>query len=470
MKKTLITHDKRASSDKDYDIVVIGAGSAGFAAVRTALGLNKKIAVIEQGPFGGLCILRGCMPSKTLLRTAQIAKDIKDGPTFGVIAEKVTIRPDIYIERKNRLIKEFADYRNKSLKEMDVDIIEGRARYLDGNTIKVGDRVILAKKSIISTGSSEFIPPIAGLSDVDYLISDDVFDLKIIPKSIIILGGGAIALEMASYFNAIGAEVTLIQRSTHILSKEDEDVAVSLQEAMREEGVAIYTNTQMKALKSTGNGIEVEFTHKTASEEENVKIYAEKLLLALGRVPNLESLNLKAAGISFNNGRLIVNDYLQTTNPDIFIAGDALSIMQVGNVAIAQGEVAVHNAFHKKKKTIDYWRFPIAIFSTPEFATVGTSQKELDKANIEYDVATYPFDDEGKAIVIGKTHGLLKIIYGKKDRKIVGIAVVGEHASELIHEGAVLLHFNATVDDLAKIPHVHPTLTEIYSYLADEID
>ena len=275
---------------------------------------------------------------------------------------------------------------------------------------------------------------------------------------------------MASYFYAIGSEVTLIQRSSHILSIEDEDVAVTLQEAIREEGISIYTNTQIKKVSSNKSDIEVEFIHQAAEKSDNVKICAEKLLLAMGRVPNLDPLKLQAAGVEFDNSRPIVNDYLQTTNPDIFVAGDALSIIQTCNVAVAQGEVAAQNAFHENKKTIDYWRFPRAIFSTPEFAAVGMSQREIEAANIAYDVATYRFDDEGKAIVVGKTHGLLKIIYEKDNRKILCITVVGEHASELIHEGAVLVHFNATIDDLAKIPHVHPTLAEIYSYLTDEID
>ena len=454
----------------EYELVVVGAGSAGFAAVQTGLQLGKKVAVIEKGPFGGLCILRGCMPSKTLLRTAQIAKDIKDGPQFGVMTESTQICPDIYIARKNRIIQEFAEYRNKALYSTNVDVYEGVAKYLDGHTIQVGKQRIHFQKNIIATGSVEFIPDVPGLSEVDFLTSDDVLELQTLPQSILILGGGAIALEMASYFSAVGTDVTLVQRSAQVLSREDADVAHSLENAMREEGIRLYTSTRLNAVRRISDGVEVDFSHTVDGSSTEPKATASSLMLALGRAPDVASLDCESAGVMCDARWPIVNEFLETTNPDILVAGDASGILQVVNVAIAQGEVAAHNAFHADKKTVDYWRFPKAVFCTPEFATVGRTERELDEAGTDYRVATYPFADEGKAICIGETHGLLKIIFGIEDRKILGVSIVGAHASELIHEGAALLHFSATVDDLAQIPHVHPTLAEIYTYLTDELD
>lgn len=459
----------------EYDFVVIGGGSAGYAGARTAVGLGLKTAVIEGGKeIGGLCILRGCMPSKTLLESAHRFRVLKRVGEFGLSSGTPEFNASAIIARKNRLIAEFADYRRGQLESGKFDFHRGRAEFLDTHTIRVHaadgqTSTLKAKTFLIATGSEIGFPPVPGLAESRCLTSDELLDLERIPESLIVLGAGPVGLEMASYCRAFGSKVTIVQRSSHILKSVDPDVSLALEESMRRDGIEIFTNTGLLHVNDDGHCARVSFAHG-----EQVKhLEATRVLNALGRKPRLvgfEPLKLATA-----HGRIVVDSEQTTSLPHIFAAGDVCGGLEVVHIAIQQGEIAAHNAAIQLgrsrglRRQMDYRLKLFAVFSEPQLATVGATEAELHAAGVEFLTANYPFNDHGKSLVMGETEGFVKLIAHRHSGEILGASVVGPEASELIHEVVVAMHYQANVRDFAAIPHYHPTLSEIWTYPAEEI-
>jgi len=469
------------SQTNQYDFIVIGGGSAGYAAARTAVEAGLNTAVIDGAEtLGGLCILRGCMPSKTLIESADRYRNIRHASDFGLRAGSHSVVAEDIIARKRRLIGEFADYRQEQLSDGRFALIRARASFSSANSVKVTPLApdeapfeVEFKTACIAAGSVIAEPDFPGLNETGYLTSDDVLNLETPPESIVVLGGGAIALEMACYFEGIGKTVTVIQRSDHVLSGTDHDVADALTDAMRERGMTIFTGTSLKSFAKTEAG------RKTVHFEHNgnpTSVEADELLLALGRQPNTSGLNLEAAGVNLkSDGRNIAADAeMATSAPHIFAAGDICGPHEVVHTAIEQGETAAHNAAvfldeAESKKTIDYRLKLYGIFTHPNVATVGLSELEAGDQNRKVEVATYPFDDHGKSMVRGETAGFVKMIADAETGELLGASVVGPEATELIHELVVALHFHATAEQFISIPHYHPTLSEIWTYPAEDI-
>lgn len=446
-----------------YDLIVLGCGSAGYNAAMTALRFKKKVCIIEKGPFGGLCILKGCMPSKTLIYSARINEIIKKSKTFGVNIEgKISIEPSKIIERKNKIIKGFADYRKGVVESKDIDLIYGKAEFISKNEIKVNNRIVKGKNILISTGSKEFIPEIQGLKETGYITSDEVLELKKFPKSMAILGAGPVGIELGYYLNGLGVKVTIIQRGGQILSNNDYDCAKELENALKKKGIQIYTNTSIKSLSK---GKKIRFNYNNKEKE----ILVDEILVAFGRNPNLTGLNIEKANIKIEKGLIKSNNYLQTNTKNIYIAGDSSANLAVVNVAVEEGRVAAINMFSKKKEKINYSIFPMAVFSHPELAWIGIQEKEAKEKNLNVKIGKFYFKDLGKAECLDETDGFIKFIVDKKNNRILGVSIIGHEASDLIHEAIPLLYYKATLDDLKKMPHLHPTFGEIYSYLVDEM-
>lgn len=449
-----------------YDLVVIGGGSAGYSAAKTAASFGKKICVIEKGPFGGLCILRGCMPSKTLIHSARIAELIRGAKEFGIhVDQNIKIDAKHIVERKNKIIKGFADYRLDAVKKNKyIDLVMGKASFISKNKVHVGGKVIEGKNFLISTGSKISIPNIPGLRETGYITSDGALDLKKFPKSMIVLGGGPVTLELAYYFFNLGVEVTIIQRSEHVMSDNDIDLAEVIEESFRKKGIKVYTGTSLKSVSKSRGMKMVEFEYG----KKNIKVVAEEILVGLGRVPDLDGLNLEKTGMKLNEkGGPILNEYLQTSVKNIYVVGDASNILEVVNVAVEQGRVVSENMFGKKEK-IDYHKFPMAVFTHPEIAWIGVTTKESKEKKMDVEIAKLPYEDLGKAVCLGETEGFIKFILDKKSKRILGVAIVGHLASDIIHEAVPLIYNKNTIYDLAKMQHIHPTFGEIYSYLVDD--
>lgn len=467
----------------DYDFVVIGGGSGGYAAARTAHELGLKTAVVDGGEtLGGLCILRGCMPSKTLIESANRARTIRRAPEFGLQAGEYGFSGPEIIARKRALIDEFASYRQGQLSDGRFDLIRGRGRFLDAHTMEVTSRDGASARTVsfatgcIATGSVIQRVDLPGLDEAGYWTSDDVLDAETIPESIIVLGGGAIALEMACYFEGLGRQVTVIQRSDQILSSSDRDVAKALERAMKErDNLDLFTGTRLKAAERDAQTrkVTVHFDH----DGEEAQVTGDQILLALGRIPATEGLALAAAGVDLEAGgrRIGVNPRMATSQPHLFAAGDVCSPLEVVHIAIQHGEIAAYEAarllgkVEGEEKLMDYRLKLLGVFTDPQVATVGLSEVEAAATGRKIVAASYPFDDHGKSMVMGETHGFVKLIADAETREILGGAVVGPEAAELIHEIVVAIHFRATADQLASIPHYHPTLSEIWTYPAEDL-
>lgn len=462
----------------EFDFVVLGGGSAGYAAARTAAGEGLRTAVIDGSEeLGGLCILRGCMPSKTLIESANRLQDMREAPEFGLRAKDIGFDGAKIIKRKRRLISEFAKYRTEQLGSGKFELIRGHARFASQHKILVsllgvGEEIVSAKTILVATGSVIRHPDIPGLAEAKPLTSDDVLDNTHPPKSLIVLGAGPVALEMAHYHRALGAEVTVVQRSKQVLSSMDRDVADAVQRGMERHGTKFVLGCQILQAGTSSRGKWVRVAHDDREET----IEADEILLALGRDPATAKLDLPAAGLEIAPDRpLATSDTQQTLVPHIFGAGDVTGKLEIVHIAIEQGEIAARNAARLLRgtgeplETIDYRLRLFAVFTQPEAAMVGLAEREASELGLDFAAATYPFDDHGKSIVHGKTDGFVKLIADRKSGEILGGAVVGPHASELIHEVVVAMRYRATAAEFLKIPHYHPTLSEIWTYPAEEL-
>ncbi len=464
-----------------HDFVVIGGGSAGYAAARTAVGLGLKTAVIDGAEeLGGLCILRGCMPSKALIESANLALSLRRAAEFGVHAQSGVADTKFIRERKRRLIGDFADYRRGQLEDGRFTLVRGTGRFegtgseelriavkmLDG-----GEQIISARTVLIATGSVVKVPILPGLKEAGYWTSDTILDAAEIPVSFIVLGGGAIALEMAHYLDGIGRKVTVLQRNIQLLTGMDADLAKVVEVSFLRRGIGVHCGTRLQKVEISAEGKTVVFE----SGCKSVRVHAAEILVAMGRQPALGGLGLNEAGIATNDaGQVIASLTQQTSDPRVFVAGDACGPLEVVHLAIQQGETAARNAAeilrgNSATHQMDYRCKLFGIFTQPQVAAVGLSEGEANANGVAYLSVNYPFNDHGKSIVMGETEGFVKLLAQPETGLILGGAVAGPGATELIHEISVAMHLGATVFQLATAPHYHPTLSEIWTYPADEL-
>ena len=452
----------------EHEVIVIGGGSAGYAAARTAVSAGAEVAIVDQGPLGGLCILRGCMPSKAILRSAEVMALMGRAAEFGL--SPVQPRADLaaIIARKERLIREFAEYRIGQLRDRRFTLYEEPARFLSPQQLQVGARVLQAKHFIIATGSVVRHLPLPGLDQAGFITSDQALDLRQQPASMLVLGGGAVALELAQFFQRIGTQVTLIQRHHHVLSWTDEDLARPVEEHFREEGMEVYTGTQLRHFSRQDKLRTAHFSH--GGQERSAS--AELILQAMGRRPNVDGLGLEAAGVRLEQGAIHVDEQMRTSQPHIFAVGDVNGLQEIVHVAIHQGEVAGHNAAWPSVPAlkVDPHQSSLqVVFTDPQVASVGLTEKACQAQDIPYLAASYPFADHGKALCHGSPHGLVKLLCRPRTGEVIGGHITGAEGGELIHELVALMHFGGTVHDLLRMPHYHPTLAEIITYPAEEL-
>jgi pyruvate/2-oxoglutarate dehydrogenase complex dihydrolipoamide dehydrogenase (E3) component len=475
-------------STDHFDFAILGGGSAGYAAARTAHALGLRTVVIDGADeLAGLCILRGCMPSKSLIESANRNLVIRHAAEFGLDAKQGDADTRAIRDRKRRLIREFAEYRQGQLEDGRFTLMRGHGRFTrtDNAVLHLavdmkdgGTQAITADYALISTGSIVNVPVLRGLNETGFWTSDTLLDAAEIPKSFVVLGGGAIALEMAHYLDGIGRKVTVLQRNTQLLTGLDADLADVVQEAYTRRGIKVICGTVLKEVSggSENKRVHYQFSSEAARADAPTNhVDAAEILLALGRRPAVEKLGLAAAGVAHaNNGLVEVHDTQQTTHPRIFAAGDVCGPLEVVHLAIQQGEIAAKNvaALREEKEAthrMDYRCKLFGVFSHPQVASVGLSEFEAKVRGVPHRVASYPFNDHGKSLIMGETDGFVKLIAHAETGMLLGGAVVGPEATELIHEIAVAMHFGATADALASAPHYHPTLSEIWTYPAEEL-
>jgi len=489
----------------DYDVAILGGGSAGYAAALTAADAGLRTAVIEGGQqVGGLCILRGCMPTKALLYAAEVMHLVSHPEPWGIRAGTVSFDFKKVMARKNALIKDFADYRVQQLNSRKFKFIRANAKFVDPHTVELSwerrlpagvsqshekhspagsqcSRKLTAAHFVIATGSTVAPPPLPQLRETGYITSDDAVALKRLPKSLIVLGGGAVACEFAQFFARFGVNVTLIQRSEHILKEFDTDAAIEIEKVFRREGIKVFTGTKLLDARlvarasrpSESRGQDARATTKTISFEHKrqiVSVSAEEILFALGRVPNTASLGLDQADVATDSGRILANEFMQTSAPHIYTAGDCTGRQEIVHIAVQQGEIAAHNiANPTAPRQMDYRMLSSIVFTDPQVAFVGLTEKEAAARKIPFLAASYPFNDHGKSLIMGAKDGFVKLLADPKSGEILGGSCVGPVGGELIHEIVAAMAKRMSVHELAAMPHYHPTLAEIWTYPAEEL-
>jgi len=449
-----------------FDLIVVGAGSGGYAAARTARELGASVALVDRGPLGGLCILRGCMPSKTLIATGDLAHEIRHAGELGVHAGEPTIDFAAVMARKKEIIQGFTDYRVAGIETFPV--FHGAAAFESPHKLRVGDDVLEGKAFVVATGSTIAPPVFPGLAETGYIESDEALELDAPPKSLIVLGGGYVGSELGQFYARIGVPTTILIRSNQLLTDEDTDLGEGLTQYFREEGIAVETHARVQRVSRRDDGMKVVAYTQDGVEKS---VAAHEIFYALGRVPAVEGLNLEAAGVTYHAMTGIeIDDTMRTSQQHIFAVGDVTGQFALVHIAIQQGELAARNAVRGSSEHVDYSLSKThTVFSDPQVAIAGETEKELQRAGIPYLVASYPFNDHGKAISIGKIKGFVKMMAAPSDGRILGAAILGADGSDLIHELVVALFYRATVFDFVKIPHLHPTLAEIWTYPAEEL-
>jgi len=406
------------------------------------------------------------MPSKTLIASSDVAQEIRQSGELGVHASAPAVDMKRIIARKREVVGGFADYRIEGLKLFP--LYEGLASFESATMLRVGDDVMLeAKHFVIATGSVVAPPAVPGLAETGFIDSDAVLENENLPESVVVLGGGYVGCELGQFMSRMGVKTTFVVRAKHLLSMEDADVGDAVTLYFRNEGMDVRTDSLLTRVEKQGAKKIVHYSRQGSDES----VEADEIFYALGRVPNVAGLGLERAGVRCHTITGIeVGLDLRTCVPNIFAVGDVTGVHALVHIAIYQGEIAARNAILGTHENADYsLQKTHTIFTDPQVAIVGRTEKELQAAGVTYLVGSYLFSEHGKAIAIAKTKGFVKMLAAPDDGKILGAAIVGADASDLIHEVIVAMYYGGTVSEFVKIPHLHPTLAEILTYPAEDI-
>lgn len=441
-------------------LIILGGGSAAFSAAIEANRLGVKVTMINDGlPIGGTCVNVGCVPSKNLIRAAETVYKANHNPFDGVKSSAKENDFHTLIASKEKLVQNLREekYINIIKDMQNFELVEGHAAFVDAKSVQVGVRVIKGTHFLICSGASSLIPDIEGLDAVDYLTNKEAFELEELPESLIILGGSYIALEIAQMFSRLGSKVTMLQRSSRILSTQMSDITDELSKYFADEGINIVTGNAVQKVFKNGKYIEVS---SLVDEKERV-FSAQKLIVATGRRANTQGLNLEKIGIELERNQGIkVDEYLQTTQADIYAAGDVLGKNMFVYTAAYEAKVAINNMFSAQKKAADFSVLPWVIFTDPQVAGVGMDEEQAKKAGLHVDTAMLPLSYVPRTLAAQDTRGFIKLVRNVEDDTLVGARILAAEGSELLMEVAVVMKFDIKVEELKEMLHPYLTLSE----------
>lgn len=440
---------------KSYDVAVIGGGPGGYVAAIKAAQNGKKVCLLEKGSLGGTCLNQGCIPTKALLKSAQVLNTIRNSEEFGIIGldlSTCSLDMDILQQRKKGIVNRLTGGVGNLLKTNGVEIITGSAAFEGPNSISVGNERIEAKNIIIATGSvpAKLRVPISEGSPV--ITSEEALSLMEIPQQMVVIGGGVIGVELAFLFNQLGAGVTIIEVLDRILPMVDEEIADKISRDLEKQGITIKTGS--KVIEINGRTVFYDIDGRTESAE------GDRILVSVGRIPNISGLNIENIGLRKDKKAIDVNGRMQTSIPGIYAIGDVTGRSMLAHTASMEGIVAVKNICGEHA-VMNYDRIPQCIYLQPEVASVGATETQARAQNEDIKVGRFPLAANGKAGIEGETKGLIKVIIDAKYNEILGVHIYGIHATDLIGEMVLAMVSEATADDVAMAVHPHPTISEI---------
>jgi pyruvate/2-oxoglutarate dehydrogenase complex dihydrolipoamide dehydrogenase (E3) component len=443
----------------DYDVIVIGGGAGGLVSSKLAAGLGKKTALIERNKIGGECSWSGCVPSKALIKAAHVAHDINTSAKYSIGLDKsVSVDGNNVMQYVQSIIETIDKFHDvDDIEKAGVKVFFGSAKFIDRNTIDVDGKQLTAGKFILSTGTSAFVPPIPGIDSVPFLTNESIFDIKKMPASMLVLGGGAIGIEMAQSFLRLGVQVTVVEMNDTILFRDDLELAGKLSEMLVNEGLDLKTGTKAVTVSGSAGKINLEVEKKDGSKET---LRAESLLVAVGRVPNIEPLDPEAIGLKTTRSGVVVNSKMQTSVTNIYACGDVAGPYQFSHMAEYQAVIAGMNACLPITKKADYTNVLWVTFSDPELAHVGMTEEEARaKYGNKISVITKEYGHNDRAIT-ENTPGFAKYIINKKGY-LLGAHILGKNAGELIHEAQLLRTFKIPLYKIQTVIHAYPTFSDI---------
>ncbi len=450
----------------DFNLIVIGAGSAGLVSAYIAAMGRAKVALIERDKMGGDCLNTGCVPSKALLRTARLAAEARHAEQFGIAKVEIEIDFAQVMKRVHDVIGKVAPHDSvERYTELGVDVIKGEAKLVSPWEVAIGERRISARSIVIATGAGPLVPKIEGVANVDYLTSDNLWKLTVLPKRLVVLGGGPIGCEMTQAFARLGSAVTQVEMAPRLLPREDADAAAEVQKAFDDDGVKVMTQCKALRVEAVGDGGTLICEH----EGKELSLPFDRLLLALGRKATVEGFGLKELGVGLTErGTVQANKMLQTNFPNILVAGDAVGPFQFTHVAAHQAWYAAINALIAPfwSFSVDYRVIPWATFTEPEVARVGLSEDEAKERGIEVEVTRYRLDDLDRAIADSADSGFVKVLTKPGKDEILGALIVGKHSADLLAEFVLAMKHGLGLNKILGTIHTYPTMSEANKYVA----
>ncbi|MFH2059301.1 MAG: FAD-dependent oxidoreductase [Pseudomonadota bacterium] len=450
----------------DYNMVVIGGGSAGLVASYIASAVKAKVALIEAHKLGGDCLNTGCVPSKALIASAKLLSRVQRAKEFGFETGSLTYDFSTIMERVQSKIKQVEPHDSvERYTSLGVDCFAGKAKVISPFEVQINDKTLTTRNIIVATGAKPMVPSIPGLEKAGYLTSDTIWDIRVQPKNLVVLGGGPIGCEMAQAFSRLGSHVTQVQRGSQIMEREDSDAAKIVADRFRQEGIKLLLNHTAKRIEVNGENKTLICDH----DGQDIQVPFDAILLALGRIPNVKGFGLEDIGVELGQRKNIAtNDFLQTNFPNIFCSGDVHGQYQFTHTAAHESWYASVNALFGsfKKFRVDYGVIPWTTFTDPEVARVGLNEKDAEQAGIEYEMVKYGIDDLDRAIADSENHGFVKVLTVPGKDKILGVTIVGNHAADILAEFVLAMKHGLGLNKILGTIHIYPTMAEANKYAA----
>jgi len=447
-----------ASTDNDYDLLILGSGSAAFAAAIKARDLGASVAIVEKGPIGGTCVNIGCVPSKALLRPAELYHQAGHSPFNGVETSSGDVDLSALIASKDELVTVLRQEKYANLLDVyDIELIRGTARFIGPDSVEVDGREVPAGRYLISTGASSWVPPIVGLDSTDYLTSTTALELTELPGEMIVVGANAIGLELGQLFAHLGTKVTWVEALDRIAPFEEPEISGLMRMHLKSEGAEVYEKAMAKRAGKDGDRVWLELEKDGKTE----RLEADQLLMATGRRANTAGLGLDVADVDMDErGAVVVDAGLATSNPVVWAAGDVTTTPQFVYVAAASGNIAAENALRGADRTIDLRTMPRVTFTTPSIASVGMTEAEARDAGLPVMTSLLPLESVPRALVNRDTTGAVKLVADESTGELLGAHVLAEGAGDVIQAAVVAMNYHATVDEIAAMFHPYLTMAE----------